>query len=157
MVSHLPRHALGKILLIREPDAPGGMEASDLSYKVLDATYHNTKFWLNGESVQSIPKWKYFHLVISSFRFNWEWWNERSGSREKLAFQSLEISEFSWIFKMFSLLHYYVWRVSGCFNIWYKRHKRVWSGRGKTNVRIYETFIITAEKNIKQDAAKIKL
>lgn len=31
------------------------------------------------------------------------------------------------------------------------------NGRGKSNVRIYETFIITAEKKIKQDAAKIKL
>lgn len=31
------------------------------------------------------------------------------------------------------------------------------NGRGKSSVRIYETFIITAEKKIKQDAAKIKL
>lgn len=103
------------------------MEASDPCYKVLDATYCNRNFWLNGEFPVNF-KMKNFHLVIASFHFNWEWWNERSGSREMPVFQSHEIPE---IFKYFTLPHYYIWRANGCFNIWYIKHKKLWKWEGK--------------------------
>lgn len=126
--SRLPRRPLGKTLLIRKLVALGGMEASDPSYKVLDATYRNRNFWLDGEYPSVNFKMKNFHLVIASFHFNWEWWNESSGSREMLVFQSHEIPE---ILKYFTLPHFYIWRANGCFNIWYIKHKRVWKWEGK--------------------------
>lgn len=42
-------------------------------------------------------------------------------------------------------------------NIPYKMQNKAWKWEWKSNVRIYETFIITAQKKIKQDTAKIKL